>query len=1361
MFPKGFIAALLLIFSTLGVASALKDMQNFNPVIWDTNQIWLDNDAAYRQINIGNKLKGPNDDTFRVFTVQSNDARLALLFTDTSHTPPMKWRSEIVDIGVFCYYGARIGDVDRDGDNDFVYGRYVSPYYLLRARWDGAEWIMDTLAPITGANLAIDIGDADNDGYADDIIYSAGLTSNSRLYWAHWSGSAWDTTRIWNGDGRNIFGIAIGNFDASNGDSNEIVAATWGTVNDGGRIMRLRWTGSNWDTLTLWKATDNVAFSRVAIGDFDASNSGKEIAAANGFATESVNRGAVFEIFGSGAAWQHRPIYIPTPPETTNARGMAVGDVIDNNQGEEVVFSNSAGRGYKLRAVYGSDTSWSSEEIFNIGAPSYCVAIGNVNKYRNLNQEIGFTGDARGVYEAEQKSITRDVSVTSIESPTGIINLGATTTPACSIYNYGSTTATYSVRLKIGTTYDTVALVSNHLPGTRIYINNFPDWTALLPGSQVVTCSTELTDDENTTNDKITGSVFVSTFDAQTMAIIQPTGIVNLNDTVTPQAIVRNNSNIAQTFPVRFTITDGYSDSKNVTLGPNAQTTVDFGLWTANALGIFTTKCSTGLSGDMNLTNDTIYSSIFVQNLDAQPILIIRPTGSFILGDTVTPQVTVRNNGNTTISFPVLFTISDGYTNTQTVSSLAPGATTTVNFNLWTAATQGNFQTRCSTGQVGDRNPANDTVSGSVSVNRVDAQTVAIIQPTGIFYLGDTITPKTMVKNNGSTAQTFPVRFIITDGYIDSTNVTLDPDSQVTVNFALWTANTAGIFQARCSTGLVGDMNHSNDTISDSVLVRILDVGTTAILAPIETINLGSIITPQAKVKNFGNTDVTFDVNFSIDGSAWSSTKTVTNLNPNEERTIDFDDWTAESMGTLGTKCTTQLVGDMQNGNDRLESSVIVQSSGGTQPGVWVRMADIPITLSSKKPKSGSCIAGLNGKIYFLKASNTQDFAMFTPNGGIGTWTPIDTMPLGTKVGGDGKKPKKGASMTAYAPTKDLYVLRGNNTPGFWKFHTDSIGGDTLGWKKLANITTGLKNPKDGSGMVVITKGSNDYIFTMKGSKTDEFYLYDIAANTWTPTPTKPGAGASGKIGYKKGSCLAYDEVNNYVYVLKGNYGDFFRYNVTNEAWTELKRYNSKLFIARDGKKKKIGEGSGLVCCNNAVYLLKGGGTREFWKYEITADTWVQMNPADTWDIPSGSGKKVKGGGGLIKSGEYFYVAKGANTQEFYRHTLPSSAIVSIPSQLTSDGVMGNKPIKDELKLSIAPNPAINVTAVRYSLSVSAAVNFKLYNVTGTLVKSYTNSTPTKDGVLMIDTRSLPSGVYVLRFNSGEIKTIRKLVLEK
>jgi hypothetical protein len=260
---------------------------------------------------------------------------------------------------------------------------------------------------------------------------------------------------------------------------------------------------------------------------------------------------------------------------------------------------------------------------------------------------------------------------------------------------------------------------------------------------------------------------------------------------------------------------------------------------------------------------------------------------------------------------------------------------------------------------------------------------------------------------------------------------------------------------------------------------------------------------------------------------------------------------------------------------------------------------------------------------------------------------------------------------------------------------------------------------------------------------------------------TKPTAGNSGKIGYKKGSCLAYDG-NNYVYVLKGNYGDFFRYDLASAAWTELKRYNHKVFINRDGKKKKVGEGSGIVYYDNAIYLLKGGNTREFWKYEISTDTWVQMNPATAWDIPTGDhNKKVKGGGSLIIADDYFYATKGANTLEFYRHNLPTSAIALTPSQPALEGTMGNSQIQDVFKLSISPNPAKNITALKYSLPASGPINLNIYNIAGELVKSYTNSASTKEGILMIDMRKLSSGIYIFRFNSNKLSLTRKLVIER
>jgi hypothetical protein len=133
----------------------------------------------------------------------------------------------------------------------------------------------------------------------------------------------------------------------------------------------------------------------------------------------------------------------------------------------------------------------------------------------------------------------------------------------------------------------------------------------------------------------------------------------------------------------------------------------------------------------------------------------------------------------------------------------------------------------------------------------------------------------------------------------------------------------------------------------------------------------------------------------------------------------------------------------------------------------------------------------------------------------------------------------------------------------------------------------------------------------------------------------------------------------------------------------------------------------------------------------------------------------------MVSFGLAFYASKGRNTPEFYRHGLPRFTVVNTPVEPTNGGAMGNKLTTGEFKLLIAPNPAINVAAVRYSLPKAGPISFKLYDVTGSVVRTYANTTPSKDGVLMLDTKTLPSGVYILRFNSGDIRVTRKLVLEK
>jgi Secretion system C-terminal sorting domain len=424
----------------------------------------------------------------------------------------------------------------------------------------------------------------------------------------------------------------------------------------------------------------------------------------------------------------------------------------------------------------------------------------------------------------------------------------------------------------------------------------------------------------------------------------------------------------------------------------------------------------------------------------------------------------------------------------------------------------------------------------------------------------------------------------------------------------------------------------------------------------------------------------------------------------------------------------------------------------------WFEAEPIPPGLSGKKPKAGSCITALNDKLYFLKASNTQDFQVYTPDDMEGTWT-SDTMPLGNRENGDGKKPKKGAAITAYQPSYAVYVLRGNNTVGFWKYQVDTVGGRVIGWTKLKNIPIGAKKPKEGSGMASFRHDGDGFIFTMKGSKTDEFYTYSIESDTWHKINSPP-TGASTKAGYKQGSCLTYDG-GEFMYVLKGIYGDLFKYNIVADTWHELRRYDSKKFISRDGVRKKIRDGASIVFYQNNIYLLKGSNTLEFWQYRIATDTWVQLGPWG-WSIPPGSsGKKVKGGGcmTLSDSDSDGYVVKGNNTDEFYFENALFGTLAS--AQPITNETQADKSLLQDFNLKIAPNPANKVMAVKYNLPAINSVNIKLYNITGALVKSYANSTPAKEGVWNIDVKSLPAGVYLLRFSTLDTKVTRKLVIEK
>ncbi len=145
------------------------------------------------------------------------------------------------------------------------------------------------------------------------------------------------------------------------------------------------------------------------------------------------------------------------------------------------------------------------EECFRLNAPE--VGQWTMKVYaRNVPQgPQGFALAAIGAFGAGPE---HDVGVREITSPPAVVDSGVVVTPSARVYNFGSTTESYTVRMKIGDFYDTTCAVVSHPPGTLTDCY-FPNWMPTEVGTFAVVCTTELTGDENNANDRAEDSVTV------------------------------------------------------------------------------------------------------------------------------------------------------------------------------------------------------------------------------------------------------------------------------------------------------------------------------------------------------------------------------------------------------------------------------------------------------------------------------------------------------------------------------------------------------------------------------------------------------------------------------------------------------------------------------------------------------------------------------------------------------------------------------------------------------------------------------------------------------------------------------------
>jgi hypothetical protein len=107
------------------------------------------------------------------------------------------------------------------------------------------------------------------------------------------------------------------------------------------------------------------------------------------------------------------------------------------------------------------------------------------------------------------------------------------------------------------------------------------------------------------------------------------------------------------------------------------------------------------------------------------------------------------------------------------------------------------------------------------------------------------------------------------------------------------------------------------------------DVGATVIVAPVDTVDTGTVVAPKAVVRNLGTVGETFLTRFTIGGS-YTDTMTVT-VAAGATDTLTFADWIANPAGTFAVRCSTELTGDENPADDLAQDSVVVAAFTGVE----------------------------------------------------------------------------------------------------------------------------------------------------------------------------------------------------------------------------------------------------------------------------------------------------------------------------------------------------------------------------------------------------------------------------------------------
>jgi len=520
------------------------------------------------------------------------------------------------------------------------------------------------------------------------------------------------------------------------------------------------------------------------------------------------------------------------------------------------------------------------------------------------------------------------------------------------------------------------------------------------------------------------------------------------------------------------------------------------------------------------------------------------------------------------------------------------------------------------------------------------------------------------------------------------------------------------------------------------------DVGVDSVVFSQDTFRIGATVTPRALVRNHGAvTERDFPVRMDI-GNLYTDAVNVESIPPNGSLLVRFTPWVVEerALGSHPVTCYTMLDVDKDATNDTAHAQV-------TAVTVWEPLASIPLGPKSAGVKDGGALAFVPDSLVFaFKGNNTAEFYAF--NTRTRAWVTKDSIPpIGTS--GRKKRVKSGGRLAADT-LGHVFATKGNNSVEFWRYTVPSDS-----WKQLADVPYGglNKKVKAGTGLAYVPRKNGLYL--VKGNNTLEFYVFDVASGVWQPRSSVPVGTANKKV--KDGSVMAYDG-NNTIYFLKGNTYEFWSYNVLTDTW-QRRRDLRNSYLSTKKRKMKKGAGMAFDTEYNRVYVTKGYKLNEFWYYDVGRDSWVET--PDVFPVPPG-GKPPYAGSDLCYGAGKIYALNGNKTNLFYRYN------ANFPYNPLKDdgGQQANDLVSYKLNFTIAPNPFLAHTALRYTLPQAGRVRLVLYDVTGRVARTVVNDWQARgEHVANLRSDGLAAGVYIaklwIRTEAASLVTTRKVTIAR